>query len=97
MKKNNTGVEMQELYGIGARRIGVFGLTAIGCMPSLRTIEGGMSRECSYNSNLAALLFNSKLTHEIDSLKRKLPESRLVYLDVYNPLLTLLQNPITFV
>ncbi|XP_028774587.1 GDSL esterase/lipase EXL3-like [Neltuma alba] len=87
---------LQELYGIGARRIGVFGITAIGCMPSQRTIEGGILRECSYNANLAALLFNSKLTSEMDALNKRFPESRLVYLDVYNPLLTLLQNPFTY-
>ncbi|KAF7828981.1 GDSL esterase/lipase EXL3-like [Senna tora] len=84
---------LQELYGLGARRIGVFGITAIGCMPSQRTIDGGILRACSYNANVAAILFNSKLSSLMDALNEKFPEARLVYLDAYNPLLSMLQNP----
>lgn len=85
--------EMQELYGLGARRIGVFGVPAIGCMPSQRTIDGGILRACSLSANLAASLFNSKLASLMDALNLKFPEAKLVYLDAYNPLLTLIQNP----
>ena len=84
---------MQELYGLGARRIGVFGLPVIGCVPSQRTIGGGMRRACSDSSNQAAILFNSKLFSQMDALQRKFSDARLVYLDSYNPLLDMLQNP----
>ncbi|XP_070664184.1 GDSL esterase/lipase EXL3-like [Malus domestica] len=82
-----------ELYGLGARRIGVVSLPAIGCVPSQRTLSGGIDRGCSETANQAASLFNSKLSAQIDAFNRRLPEARLVYLDIYNTLLSLIQNP----
>lgn len=84
---------LQELYDLGARRIGILSLPAIGCVPSQRTLNGGIDRGCSDNANQAASLFNSKLTAQIDAFNKRLPEARLVYLDVYNTLLSLIQNP----
>lgn len=86
-------MELQELYGLGARRIGVVSLPAIGCVPSLRTLSGGIDRGCSETANQAASLFNSKLSAQIDAFNGRLPEARLVYLDIYNTLLSLIQNP----
>ncbi|XP_061358991.1 GDSL esterase/lipase EXL3-like [Gastrolobium bilobum] len=84
---------LQELYGVGARRIGVFGLPVIGCVPSQRTIGGGMQRACSDSSNQAAILFNSKLFSQMDALGKKFSDAKLVYLDSYNPFMDILQNP----
>ncbi|BAT99952.1 hypothetical protein VIGAN_10149800 [Vigna angularis var. angularis] len=84
---------LQELYGLGARRIGVIGLPALGCVPSQRTIKGGLLRNCSDSENQATMLFNTKLSSQIDALSKKISEARLVYLDIYNPLLKMIQNP----
>ncbi|KAM1529082.1 hypothetical protein ACFX1Z_018335 [Malus domestica] len=84
---------LQELYGLGARRIGVLSLPAIGCVPSQRTLREGIHRECSEPQNQAAILFNSKLSAQIDAFNKKLPEARLVYLDIYYTLLFLILNP----
>jgi len=84
---------MQELYGLGARRIGITGLTNIGCVPFQRTFKGGIKRACSDLENQAAMLFNNKLSSQIDALGKLLPDARLVYLDIYNPLLDMIQNP----
>ncbi|KAI3420673.1 Lipase_GDSL domain-containing protein, partial [Psidium guajava] len=83
----------QELYGLGARKIGVLSLPPIGCVPSQRTLEGGLERACSEPENQAATLFNSKLSSEIDSLNRKLSGSNLVYIDIYSSFLSIIQNP----
>ncbi|CAN6541498.1 unnamed protein product [Malus baccata var. baccata] len=83
----------QELYELGARRIGVVNLPPIGCLPSQRTLGGGRERVCLEITNQAANLFNSKLLPEIDAFNTRLPEARLVYLDIYNTLLSLIQNP----
>ncbi|KAK9990133.1 hypothetical protein SO802_025118 [Lithocarpus litseifolius] len=82
-----------ELYGLGARRIGVVSIPSIGCVPSQRTLAGGILRGCSESANQAAILFNSKLSSQMDSINKRLPDARLVYLDVYNPLLAIIQNP----
>ncbi|KAJ1408774.1 SGNH hydrolase superfamily [Sesbania bispinosa] len=84
---------LKELYGLGARRIGVIGLPAIGCLPSQRTINGGIERACSDSENQAAILFNTKLLSQMDALRTKFPEARLVYLDIYNSSLDIIQNP----
>ncbi|CAN6541496.1 unnamed protein product [Malus baccata var. baccata] len=83
---------LQELYGLGARRIGVLSLPAIGCVASQRTLRGRIHRECSEPQNQAAILFNSKLSTQIDSFNKKLPEVRLVCLDIYYTLLFLILN-----
>ncbi|KAK3424933.1 hypothetical protein EUGRSUZ_F01671 [Eucalyptus grandis] len=84
---------LQGLYDLGARRIAVFGSPPIGCVPSQRTLAGGPLRGCAEQYNAAAQLFNTKLSSNLDSLNRKLPRSKMVYIDVYNPLLDLIQYP----
>uniref|UniRef100_A0A6N2LDE6 GDSL esterase/lipase EXL3 n=1 Tax=Salix viminalis TaxID=40686 RepID=A0A6N2LDE6_SALVM len=90
---NSASSFVQELYELGARRIGVFSAPPVGCVPSQRTLAGGAERECAENLNEAAKIFNSKLSKKLDSLASSLPSGRFVYLDIYNPLLDLIQNP----
>ena len=82
----------QELYKLGARRISVFSTVPLGCLPILRTIGGGILRKCALLGNLAAQSFNSKLSAEVDYLASKLPTTQLVYIDIYKPLLYIIQN-----
>ncbi|XP_010266840.1 PREDICTED: GDSL esterase/lipase EXL3-like [Nelumbo nucifera] len=84
---------LQELYGLGAKRIGVLSAAPIGCAPYQRTVAGGPNRDCAAPYNQAAQLFNQKLSSEIDSLNQKLPQARIVYVDIYYPLLDLIQHP----
>ncbi|XP_019054471.1 PREDICTED: GDSL esterase/lipase EXL3-like [Nelumbo nucifera] len=84
---------VQELYGLGARRIGLISIPPIGCVPSQRTLGGGKDRSCAENYNEAAKLFNTKLSSELNSLKQQLPQSRLVYIDVYYRILDIIQRP----
>ncbi|KAJ4702163.1 GDSL esterase/lipase [Melia azedarach] len=90
---NSASDFLNQLHGLGARRIAVFSAPPIGCVPSQRTLAGGTERECAENYNQAALLFNKKLSAKLDSLKSSLPNSKIVYIDVYSPLLDLIQNP----
>ncbi|KAG6699502.1 hypothetical protein I3842_08G069800 [Carya illinoinensis] len=83
----------KEIYEQGARRIGVLSAPPIGCVPSQRTLAGGILRQCSEKYNQAAKLFNMKLSASLDSLNRNLPNSKMIYLDVYSPLLDLIENP----
>lgn len=78
---------------MGARRIGVFSTPPIGCVPSQRTLAGGIERECAADYNVASRLFNKKLIAVLDSLQTSLPDGRFVYIDIYNPLLELIENP----
>ncbi|XP_054819334.1 GDSL esterase/lipase EXL3-like isoform X2 [Prosopis cineraria] len=77
---------------VGSRRIGVFGAAPIGCVPSQRTLGGGIQRECSEKENEAAKLFNCKLEKRLEELEHRLPNSTLRYVDIYNPLLDVIIN-----
>ncbi|CAH9054954.1 unnamed protein product [Cuscuta europaea] len=83
---------IQELYGMGARRIGIFSQVPVGCVPAERTL-GGYGLGCAEKYNEAAILVNSKFLAEINSLKEMLPQAKLVFLDAYQPILNLIQNP----
>ncbi|WMV41169.1 hypothetical protein MTR67_034554 [Solanum verrucosum] len=82
-----------ELYKLGARKIGVFGVPPIGCLPAQRTLAGGFSRGCVVEYNQAAQLANTKLSAAIASISKNLLQSMLVLIDTYNPLLDLIVNP----
>ena len=83
---------MKGLYEVGSRRIGVFGAPPIGCVPSQRTLGGGIQRKCAENENVAARLFNSKLQIRLQQLESALPNSTIRYVDIYNPLLDVIVN-----
>ncbi|KAJ9675068.1 hypothetical protein PVL29_024141 [Vitis rotundifolia] len=84
---------LKELYGLGARRIAVFGAPPLGCLPSQRSLAGGIQRECAENLNEAAKLFNTQLSSGLDSLNTNFPLAKFVYIDIYDPLLDIIQNP----
>ncbi|TXG52018.1 hypothetical protein EZV62_021187 [Acer yangbiense] len=84
----------KELYGLGARNFLILSAPPLGCLPSTITVAGrGSRKECIEKYNQAAQLFNTKLSAEIDSLNNTLPQSRLVYVDIYYSLLDIIQNP----
>lgn len=83
----------QNLYDLGARRIGVFGVPPIGCLPSQRTLQGGTQRECAQKYNELAVLFNNKLSMEVNNLNLNLPSVKMVYIDGYYLPLDMIQNP----
>ncbi|CAK9312752.1 unnamed protein product [Citrullus colocynthis] len=87
---------VKELYAAGARRIGFFGTPPLGCVPSQRTLAGGIERACVNEYNKASELFNGKLHSNLDYLQTVLPDSRVVYVDIYNPLLDVIQNYVKY-
>ncbi|KAG5234546.1 GDSL esterase/lipase [Salix suchowensis] len=68
--------QLERLYREGARKIAVFGLIRIGCMPSyLRTSK--------YKLNYEVQLFNKKLQKLIPKLNANLPGAKLTYINSY--------------
>ncbi|PWA76650.1 SGNH hydrolase-type esterase domain-containing protein [Artemisia annua] len=84
---------VQELYKLGARRIAVSSASPIGCYPAQRTIAGGPLRECPEERNQAAHLFNEMLKPQLQHFESSFPESRVAYIDFYNPVLNMIDNP----
>ncbi|KAK1441038.1 hypothetical protein QVD17_06874 [Tagetes erecta] len=84
---------IQELHSLGARRVVVLSLPPIGCMPTSITFSGSQNRTCSILYNKAAELFNKKLSSELQSLRSRHPPVKVVFADIYNPLLHIVNNP----
>lgn len=79
---------------MGARKIAVFGIPPIGCLPFQRTLSGGLARLCVEEYNQAAQLANTKFAAAINgSLSKKLPQSNIIFIDIYDPMLDLIVNP----
>lgn len=82
---------VQTLLDQGARRIGVAGLSPMGCLPIVITLYGDhplLKRDCvGYFSNIARD-YNRMLQNELNGLQNQIQGSggRIAYLDVYTPL-----------
>ncbi|KAJ6922783.1 hypothetical protein NC652_016439 [Populus alba x Populus x berolinensis] len=84
---------IQNLYGLGARRIGVTSLPPTGCLPAAITLFGAGSNQCVERLNQDAVLFNDKLNITSQGLVQKLPGLKLVVFDIYQPLLDMIRKP----
>ncbi|KAI3725503.1 hypothetical protein L1987_65293 [Smallanthus sonchifolius] len=84
---------IQEIHQLGARRIVVFSAPPYGCIPIVRTITGGVHKRCKDKYNKVAQMFNNMLKQEIQFLASSLPETRVVLVDFYNPLISIIENP----
>ncbi|KAL5995677.1 hypothetical protein ACLOJK_025745 [Asimina triloba] len=84
---------LQDLYSLGTLKLGIVGLPPLGCLPSQRTLRGGPNRDCAESVNQAAIMFNSQLQKELKLLSNKLSGATLVYIDLYTPATSIIQNP----
>ncbi|KAM3411544.1 hypothetical protein ACQJBY_003297 [Aegilops geniculata] len=81
------------LLAAGARRVAVISMPPIGCVPSQRTLSGGMGRECSPGHNEIAELVNAGMGTAVDSLRAKHPGARVMLMDIYGYLLDMMVRP----
>ncbi|XP_024966962.1 GDSL esterase/lipase EXL3-like [Cynara cardunculus var. scolymus] len=84
---------VQELYELGARKIAFFSAPPVGCFPAVRTIAGGELRTCKDEENEAAQSYNNMLKQQLEVLASSLPQSRVAFVDFYNPLISIIENP----
>ncbi|XP_010493379.1 PREDICTED: GDSL esterase/lipase At5g22810 [Camelina sativa] len=87
---------IQNLYSLGARRIGVTTLPPMGCLPAAITVAGPHEGGCSEQLNNDAVSFNNKLNTTSQDLKRNLIGLNLVVFDIYQPLYDLATRPSEF-
>jgi phospholipase/lecithinase/hemolysin len=86
-------LSLQQLYQQGARRIAILGMPPVGCVPSQRTLAGGLARDCDPARNHAAQLYNSRLKEEIARLQKELQCQKIGYVDIYDILQDMITNP----
>ncbi|KAJ3678588.1 hypothetical protein LUZ60_002391 [Juncus effusus] len=83
------------LHDMGARKIGFVGMPPIGCVPSQRTLGGGIARDCEPKRNYAAQLYNYKIQKEIENFLKKpnFKGTTIVYINIFDILMDLIQRP----
>ncbi|OIW04395.1 hypothetical protein TanjilG_32587 [Lupinus angustifolius] len=86
-------VFIKDLYDLGCRKFGISGLPPIGCIPFQITVKHEKDRKCVEDENSDSKLYNLKLTERLPQLQALLPGSRLVYGDIYDPLINLITQP----
>ena len=83
----------QELYDIGCRNIGFDGLPPLGCLLFQITLNLKLDRKCVAEHNLDADLFDKTLQDRAPQIKAMLPGCKIVYGDLYNPIMKLINEP----
>ncbi|CAA0828117.1 GDSL esterase/lipase [Striga hermonthica] len=84
---------VKELYILGCRKMVVSGLPPIGCLPIQMTVKSPILRACSHRENADAKSYNEKLMKLLPRMENELPGSKILYVDVYNPLMDIINNP----
>ncbi|KAL3511724.1 hypothetical protein ACH5RR_024441 [Cinchona calisaya] len=84
---------LKELYGLGARRIGVISLSPLGCLPAVRTLFGSHQCGCVAKMNIDAQEFNKKLNSTASHLQKQLPGLKLAVFDIFKPLYDVVNFP----
>ncbi|CAN4105701.1 unnamed protein product [Withania somnifera] len=73
---------LRTLYEDGARKVALFGLGQIGCIPS--ELKKHKTRRCVGSTNNAIQEFNSKLKSLVDDLNTDFPDAKFTYINMYS-------------
>ncbi|KAF5207802.1 GDSL esterase/lipase [Thalictrum thalictroides] len=84
--------QIQKLHSLGARKFVLVSVYPLGCIPFVKKTFW-LHPGCMIGLNEAALLFNRQLKSLVNDLKPKLPGSNLMYIDTYNIIKDILDNP----
>lgn len=87
---------VKDLYGLGARRIGVTSLPPLGCLPAARTLFGFHQSGCVANINTDAQQFNKKINSAAAQLQKQFPDLKLAVFDIFKPLYDVVKSPANY-
>lgn len=86
----------QKLHSKGAKRVAVLGMPPLGCLPiDVTTASKGSKgkRRCVDQHNSDARSYNFKLQAVIKRLSMQLPRCKIVYSDIYTPIMQMIKTP----
>ncbi|RVW42499.1 GDSL esterase/lipase [Vitis vinifera] len=84
--------QIEGIAWIGSTQNSCYQCTSIGVSAITEKLSRRTQRECAEGHNEAAKLFNFKLSSRLDSLNANFPQAKFVYVDIYKPLLDLIQT-----
>ena len=70
------------MYSDGARKIALFGLPQIGCIPD--QLNQHSTIFCVDSTNKAVQLFNKNLKALVDDLNTNFPDAKFIYINMYS-------------
>ncbi|KAF3785123.1 GDSL esterase/lipase [Nymphaea thermarum] len=89
----NYSIQLQKLYDAGARKFVLYNLQPSGCNPTSRIQNDGA---CVKEYNDAMVLFNNHLNASLDDFMEEMPGSVFVYVNTYNILSQVIDEPASF-
>ncbi|XVF25071.1 hypothetical protein REPUB_Repub13aG0182100 [Reevesia pubescens] len=84
---------VKNIYGLGARKIGVTSLPPLGCVPLARTLFGYHEKGCVSRFNADAQQFNKKLNSAAANLQKQYPDLKIVVFDIFKALYDIVKSP----
>ncbi|KAF7146641.1 hypothetical protein RHSIM_Rhsim04G0047600 [Rhododendron simsii] len=87
---------VENLYGLGARKISLGGLPPMGCLPLERTTNFMGGNECMQSYNIVAMAFNARLTSLVGELNKEMPGIGVVLSNPYPILMQIVQKPSSY-
>jgi hypothetical protein len=85
---------LQELYGLGARKIAFQDVGPLGCTPTMKSVlDSPHASECIEQPLALARLHNKALAEALKNLETKLPGFKYSIFDYYHELLDRIKNP----
>lgn len=82
--------QIQSLYALGARKIVVFGVPAVGCVPSMLNKNQG---QCASSLNDAVQIYNAGLKARIKDMQANYSDAHLVYGNAFDLAKKIVANP----
>lgn len=83
----------QQLHGQGARKFVITAVGSVGCIPLLRYQTANNTNECFEQANFWANKYNQQLQSMLKGLKAELKDINYSFIDTYNLLTDVTQNP----
>lgn len=87
-------LQIQGIYGLGARRFLLVGLSPIGCAPKQRYPSA--TNECNEQVNSWSNKYNEELKQMLAELQSELKDFRYSYFDTYRIFVDFVQNPAVY-
>ncbi|KAH0713569.1 hypothetical protein KY289_009528 [Solanum tuberosum] len=93
-----TGLSQQlQLYDLGGRKFVVMSLYPNGCSPMVRArLPIPTLHDCVQTINVPLGLYNTNLRSLLDYMMQKMPDSKFVYVDVFNIIRNIIRTPSQF-
>lgn len=78
------------MYGLGARKVAVFGVSKLGCTPRMIASHGG-GIGCAAEVNKAVEPFNNHLRALVSEFNRNFADARFTFVDLFTS-----QHPLAY-